>query len=468
MRRSVQLSLLALASSFAFTAVGCLADDDDGATSGDGGTTSGQDASTTGNQDASVTGNQDAAPGQDSGPLPDGSIAPDGGVPAGYGPGMLGGVNVQQAANADADPKYVTYRSLTGHPGCSTAAGPFGALPYTPAVIPGYTCAAQELGPADDPTKPIILLVHGNSSTPHDYQQCTVNPLYLGTTACNTVNYDMIGDQLAADGYHVILTDVRYDLVNDNTNGDNPALNYDHGWAVPIVQSMIQALVTDYPTRKINILGFSLGPTIIRDALRRLHRQGAIFPDANGHANSTGVYQHLNQLYFASGANHGVSTFELYCNSDFSAMNPTMAGLAACQLGSRSLYVESPFETPLNGPGGTGAADLTSWDTPCSDGSTAYGQTGVCGGTTVTYTTEVFADPANGPLQDEFVDQASAHLNGATNLTTTDIDPTDYFLSGSGKDGTTSETTEGGLYHHFGSIRGQDGVTQAVKALEKN
>ncbi len=458
MRRSVQLSLLALASSFAFTAVGCLSDDDDGATSGDGGTTSGQDASTTGNQDASVTGNQDAAPVADSGPLPDGST---GDAATGYGPGMLGGVNVQQTANADADPKYVTYRDLATHPGCSTAAGPFGPLPYTAASIPGYTCAAQEFG-TDDASKPIILLVHGNSSTPHDYQQCTVSPLYL-TTACTAVNYDMIADQLKADGYHVYMSDVRYDLVNDNTNGDNPSLNYDHGWAVPIVQSLITALVNDYPSRKINVLGFSLGPTIIRDALRRLHRAGAIFPDANGNANSTGVYQHMNQLYFASGANHGVSTFELYCNSSFVPSNNTMAGLAACQLGDRTGYVESPFETPLNGPGGNGAADITSWDTPCSDGTTAYGQAGVCGSHTVTYTTEVFADPTDGPLQDEFVDEASSHLNGATNLTTTDIDPTDYFVSNKSTDG-----THGGLYHHFGSIRGQDGVTQAVKVLEKN
>ncbi len=458
MRRSFQLSLLALASSFAFTAVGCLSDDDDGATSGDGGTSSGQDASTTGNQDASVTGNQDAAPGQDSGPLPDGSTN-DGssGPPAGYGPGMLGGVNVVQTANADADPKWVPYRTLATHPGCTTA-----GLQYTAAVIPGYTCAAEEFG-TDDGAKPIVILVHGNSSTPLDYQACKVDALSF-TTACNTVNYSMIADQLKADGYHVFMSDVRYDKVDDNTNNDNPSLNYDHGWAVPIVQSLITALVNDYPGRKINILGFSLGPTIIRDSLRRLHRAGAVFPDANGNANSTGIYQHLSQLYFASGAHHGVSTFQTFCNADFSPKNPSMAGLAACQLGDRTGYVETPFETPLNGPGGNGAADITSWDTPCSDGNTAYGQTGVCGGHTVTYTTEVFADQPDGSQLDEFVSQASAHLNGATNLTTTDIDPSDYFISGAG----VGNNMAGLLYHHFGSIRGQDGVTQAVKVLEKN
>jgi pimeloyl-ACP methyl ester carboxylesterase len=400
MRRSLQLSLLALASSFAFTTAGCLSDDDDN------------------NNTAS-----DAGAGTDSAPIVTGDSS---------------AVDPSTADNADALAKYVPYQDdLTKHPGCSTAglttrvsADPNGPMPaYTPVVLAGYPCAGKEYAvPADDATstKPIIILVHGNSSSPLDWETSSKDP-----TA-----QPMISEGLVKDGFHVYAVDFRWDLVTDDPT-KNPAKNFDHGWAVPILESFVKAIVAKYPTRKINMAGFSVGTTVVRDALRRLHRA------------DTGIFSHLNVLYLASGANHGVSTFELYCGNVDDPINMNLLGLAACQLGSRANYVPVPFLIPLNGPGTT-----DSFDTPCADGSTAYGQTGVCGGNTVKYTTVVFADPANGPLQDEFVDQASAKLTGATNTTVTETDTSGYFFAPN-------------FIHHFGSIRSAMGVSQGVAALEQ-
>ena len=329
----------------------------------------------------------------------------------------------------------ITYMDdLTMHPGCSTAGltsrlaidgDPAG---YTAAVLPGFPCAAKEypVPPNEDVTKPIVLLVHGNSSTPNDWQTYDKDP----------ASTPMISETLVADGYHVYAADFRYDLVNDSSDPmtGNPAKNFDHGWATPILQSLIDALIQKYPTRKLNIAGFSLGPTIIRDALRRMLRAGK------------NPFSHIHALHLASGANHGVSTFAAYCGSQTNPMNKTRAGLAACQLGNRDAYMATPFLTPLNG-------GSDSFDTPCADGNTAYGQTGVCGGNTVVYTTVVFQDPPNGPLQDEFVSQASAHLNGANNQTVTDVDPTGYFINGMFK-------------HHYGAIRSAQGIAIAKAALE--
>jgi hypothetical protein len=396
MRRFAQISLLLPL--VAFSATGCLSDDDDAA-SADGGTTP---VTTMTGGDATTTTGDGAAP---TGPDP------------------------STAANGDALAKYVPYRDLATHPGCSTK-----GLSYTPAVISGYNCAAKEYG-KDDGSKPIVLLVHGNSSTPADYEICKVTAV---SPKCVDTTTPMISETLVADGFHVYASDVRYDLVDDNTGMKNPALNYDHGWAVPIVQSLIEALINKYPTRKINIMGFSLGPTIIRDSLRRLHRAGKH------------PFAHVGQLYFASGGHHGVKSYgppANYCVNIDSPMNTTMAGLAACQLGNLANYVLTPFETPLNGPS-------DAWDTPCSDGINAYGQANECDGNTVTYTTVVFKDQADGSTLDEFVDEASAHLNGATNTTVTTVDSTGYFFAPL-------------FIHHYGAIRSAEGVAKAVAVLEK-
>jgi pimeloyl-ACP methyl ester carboxylesterase len=337
----------------------------------------------------------------------------------------------------DAPAQYVPYKDdLATHPGCtieglSTRSAADGTpAGYTAAVINGgaYKCAAKEypVATSEDTTKPIIVLVHGNSSTPNDWE----------TFYQDAAKTPMISETLVADGYHVYASDVRYDMVPTDTK-NNPSKNYDHGWAVPIVQSLLTNLFAQYPApRKFNIAGFSIGPTVVRDALRRMLRNGQ------------NPFARIHSLYYASGANHGVSTYSQLCGSETAPLNGTMAGLAACQLGNRATYVLTPFESPLNG-----TVDDPSYDTPCSDGDTAYGQTGVCGGNAVVYTTVVFGDPDSGPLLDEFVSQASAHLNGATNLTVNQEEPDKYFFNG--------------LFpHHFGSIRSAEGVAYAKQYLE--
>jgi hypothetical protein len=203
----------------------------------------------------------------------------------------------------------------------------------------------------------------------------------------------------------------------------NQAKNFDHGWTVPILQSLFGAVAAQFPDRKISLVGFSLGTTIIRDAMRRMHR-------LNQHP-----FERVKDLVLISGANHGVKTFTALCNDVDAPKNPSMAGAAACQLGDLTSYVPVPFHIPNNGPDGA-------YEAPCVDGSTAYGQAGVCGGNAVQITTLVQGDPPNGTPQDEFVSQGSAALAGTTNLTVdlADVDPTGYFATG--------------LYkNHYGALR---------------
>jgi len=353
--------------------------------------------------------------------------------------------------NADStDTTTIAYMDdLSTHPGCTTEGITtrtwLDGTPasYTPAVINcgKFTCSAKEYPvPAhEDVTKPIIVLVHGNSSTPNDWETYVNDP----------AKTPMISETLLAAGYHVYASDVRFDKVPvDMTN--NPAQNYDHGWAVPIVQSLLTNLFEQYPPpRMFNLAGFSIGPTILRDALRRMHRAG-LHPFSRIHA-----------LHFASAGNHGVSTFSALCGSETSPSNTTMAGLAACQLGNRTGYTVTPFEQPLNGGN---PPDVQSFDTPCSDGNTAYGQTGVCDGNTVVYTTVVFKDNSDGTTLDEIVDQASTALVGANNMTVSEPEP------GTCPAGSTTNCVGYWLYpeleYHFASIRSAQGVAIAVAALE--
>ncbi len=422
MRRSLS-ALVCLSFSTALSFVGCLSQPT--ATAGDGGTDAPE-----------VT-----KPGTDTGT---GSKSPDA-APA---------CPMITAATTfdDAVPPYITYMDdLATHPGCTTA-GLASRLAidgtpasYTPAVINGgaFTCAAKDYGmpTPDDPTKPIIVLVHGNSSTPNDWE----------TYVNDATKAPMIAETLVADGYHVYASDVRYDMVPTNMT-NNPAKNYDHGWAVPIVESLLTNLFEQYPPpRMFNIAGFSIGPTVIRDALRRMFKK-CLNPFARIHA-----------LHYASGGNHGVSTYATDCVNEANPMNTTMAGLAACQLGNRAMYVLTPFEAPLNGA----QVDTASFDTPCSDGTTAYGISGACGGNTVVYTTVVFADQPNGALLDEFVSQGSAMLTGANNMTVTQPEP--GVCTGSG----SSMMCQGYfLYpdfeYHYGAIRSAQGIAIAKAALETN
>jgi pimeloyl-ACP methyl ester carboxylesterase len=363
-----------------------------------------------------------------------------------------GACSAATAFKAVPDSPSITYMDdLANHPGCSTAGlatrteldGTLAS--YTPAVIPGFACAAKDYGTPEneDTSKPIVILVHGNSSTPNNWETYAKDPMKT----------PMIAETLVADGYHVYASDARYDLVPADTT-NNPSKNYDHGWAVPIVQSLFENLFAMYPNRTFNIAGFSLGPTIVRDALRRMLNKGE------------NPFARIRAIHLASGAHHGVSTYSTLCESETSPKVPGMAGSAACQLGDRTNYVLTPFETPLNGPNGVdGIQDEQSWDTPCSDGNTAYGQTGVCGCNTVVYTTVVFADPTNGPLLDEFVSETASRLKGANNMTVTQVQ------DGVCTNPSDMSTCTGYFFfpnfeHHFGSIRSQQGIAIAKAALE--
>jgi hypothetical protein len=286
--------------------------------------------------------------------------------------------------------------------------------------------------PAATPVRPRpprrFLLVHGNSSTPADWEKYPATSTTL-----------MLSERLVAAGFHTYAVDMRIDKTDDPTTNDpktgNPAHNIDHGWAVPIVMHFIDSVIKANPSRMISVVGFSLGPTVIRDALRRLHQSGAK------------PYEHIKRLVLASGANHGVSTYRLYCVDPANPANVTMAGHVACEMGDRVSFTLTPFMTPLNGQG-------DAFDTPCTDGSSAYGVSNACGGHTVAYTTVVMRDPTNAPLQDEFVSQTSAALKGADNqlVQLSDQDLTGYFYNGNFK-------------NHYGSIRSETGLQIIVTAL---
>src|SRR3954463_7283875 len=96
----------------------------------------------------------------------------------------------------------ISYRELTAHPGCSTA-----GLSYTAASIAGYDCSAKEYafpsGVTEDTRKPIVLLFHGNSSTPADFE------IFSGDAA----RTPMLSERLVAAGFRTYAVDFRYDLV---------------------------------------------------------------------------------------------------------------------------------------------------------------------------------------------------------------------------------------------------------------
>jgi pimeloyl-ACP methyl ester carboxylesterase len=347
---------------------------------------------------------------------------------AGSGAGDDGGVADPGANTLNADA--ITYRDLATHPGCTTD-----GLSYPAAQIPGYKCAAKAyaLTVAEDTTKPIVILVHGNSSTPGDWEK-----FQAPSPAPPAI--DMISERLVAAGFRTYAVDMRMDKTDDPTTNDpktgNPAHNMDHGWGVPIVAHLIESLIAAYPTRRIAVLGFSFGPTVIRDALRRLHRQGKK------------PFEHVDTVVLASAANHGVSSFRAKCGDPKDPANITMAGKVACEMGDRTAYVATDFLKPLNGDG-------DAFDTPCADGDSAFGQSHACGGKKVRYTTIVMKDPGGGaPLQDEFVSEKSTFLVGATNLTVdlADQDQSLYFYNGHFK-------------NHYGAIRSEKGLGLILTAL---
>lgn len=338
----------------------------------------------------------------------------DGG--GGPGPMVDAGMRVAGGPSPMArDAASVSYRDdLGAHPGCTTD-----GLSYPAAQIPGYRCAARdftaELGATENPSAPIVLLVHGNSDSPDSWlgftpdTPCTDesgNPV-VGATE----GLPMLAERLSSAGLRTLAVDLRYDRGDDpgtNNDTENAAKNIDHGWSVPIAQHFIRAAMEANPGRRFVVMGFSLGATVVRDSLRRLLVNEGF--DA---------FERIDDVVLLAGANHGVSSFAL-CGA-----NPTMRGRVACEMGDRSAYQPTDFMRPLNGPGGA-------WETPCSDGSSAFGGADLCGGNTVEYTTVVMEDLPSGEQQDLFVSETSSALAGADNRTIglNDVDQSNYFFCG--------------------------------------
>lgn len=354
---------------------------------------------------------------------------PEGGAPGTGGEGGPAGdssVAGDDPTKNEANKDTIPYRDLASHPGCTTAGlDTRAASAYVAATIPGYKCAAKAYPLVNEDTKkPIVLLIHGNSSTPGDWEKFPAD---------KPDAQPMLAERLSAQNFRVLAIDFRYDKSDDpkgNNTTENAAMNFDHGWAVPIAQHFIESVMTAFPDRQLSLVAFSVAPTVARDALRRLHRAGKK------------PYERFKDLVFAAGSHHGVSSFRSLCGS-----NMTMRGRVACELGDRTSFTPTVFLGPNNGPGGA-------WETPCGDGESAFGQRGVCGGHKVTYTTVVMKDVPDGTLQDEFVSEGSAKLNGATNTTIelSDVDTSNYFVNGRFK-------------NHMGSVRSEAALKIIVKAL---
>lgn len=355
------------------------------------------------------------------------------------------------------DPTYPggKYRTLAPdgngdiHPGCSTV-----GLAYTAASITNYACAAKEYpfpaGTDEDTSKPIVLLMHGNSDGPDGWEQFLhPDPGSLGPWADTEIR-DQLAELLPAAGYRTYAVDYRIDLVDDPTadaTTGNPARNIDHGWAVPIAQEFIKRVIEENPDRMVSIIGFSLGGTVVRDALRRL------FVEYQNGDWDVNVFGRVHDAVLASGAHHGVSTGAL-CGA-----NTTMRGTITCEMGQRNAYTQTGFHTPLGGPEYNAADGNTGYwyESPCADGSYAFGLTDACDGNTVQYTTITMSDLEDGTQQDLFTSEYASRLypgdcvNNVINGLN-DFDTSGYF--------------ENGLFrNHYGAVRSQASLTNIMQVL---
>ncbi len=328
----------------------------------------------------------------------------------------------------------------------------------TPASIAGYPCAAKEYTQdAEDTTKPIVILVHGNSSSPGTFEEYANASLAVteitqaGSGFTFTVDSTLrpqLATRLVEAGYRVIAFDARTDLVNtltdfdaDNATG-NAFRNIDHGWAVPMLQSLIQAVMTENPDRQVSLVGHSLGVSVIRDALRRQH---LAFRAGDTTVN---VFAQLGDVILASGAIHGVNAGQLLCES-FTHMR----GRVGCEMGDRDSFAPTYFTRVNNGPSDYFGA-------PCADGSFAFGEADQCGGNAVHYTTITMQDVPGGTLQDEFVSEAasSIDLDGCVEnelIELSDFDGSAFFFTG----------FPGFFANHFGSIRSDSGIDLILSKL---
>lgn len=335
----------------------------------------------------------------------------------------------------------------------------------TPANIPGYTCAANEwTQPNEDTSKPIVILVHGNSSGVGSWEEYVSNTkkgtsINLptagaggGSFVADSTARAQLASKLIAQGYRVYGFDARSDLIlnpNDPQNSGNTPSNFDHGWTVPMLQSMIRAVMVANPTRKVSLVGHSLGVTEIRDALRRLFVAYGKDPE-----NNPNPFAQVKDLVYLSGANHGVAAGGTICVNPVPESNSIQMRLYVnCELGDRDAFQPTYFSVPI-----TGANDA--FTTPCADGNTAFGQADACDGNTVEFTTIVMEDKPGGTLQDEFVSEASAALNSGQPIDNHTIGLGDYDTSAY-----FAETIEGFLANHFGSARSTVGTDYIVQKL---
>ena len=365
-----------------------------------------------------------------------------------------------------------SYRDdLANHPGCVPRAMYDGNVevlisdnaatvaPGVPASIAGYPCAAKEYDQdAEDTTKSIVILVHGNSSSVTTFEEYG-NPDLAGTEITQAGSGFMftvdaavrsqLASELVAAGHRVIAFDARTDLVatlgdfDPDSSTGNAFLNIDHGWTVPMLQSLINAVMTENPGRQVSLVGHSLGVTVVRDALRRMH-----LAFQAGDAGAVNPFAQLQDVVLASGANHGVTAGQILCES-FTHMR----GKVGCEMGDRDAFAPTYFTTPLNGPSDYFAA-------PCADGSFAFGESDQCGGNVVQYTTITMRDIAAGTLQDEFVseDSSALDLDSCVDnqlIELSDFDASGYFFTGA----------PGLFANHFGSIRSDAGIALIVEKL---
>src|ERR1043165_8772238 len=91
----------------------------------------------------------------------------------------------------------------------------------------------------------------------------------------DTTARDQLADILPAHGFRTIAIDMRTDKIDDAKSPEgkdigNTPKNADHGGTVPLLQELVKKVAIAYPDRKISLVGFSLGATAVRDAVRRL------------------------------------------------------------------------------------------------------------------------------------------------------------------------------------------------------
>src|SRR6218665_596089 len=313
------------------------------------------------------------------------------------------------------------------------------------ADIPGYPCAAKE-----------YTQDNGDSSLPHSWEKFLLPPGTAINSAFENVQFNpdtqartQLAEALIAARYQVIAVDFRTDLIplvdpTRNNTTENVAGNIDHGWASPILQSLVKAVMKNNPGRKVALVGHSLGVTVVRDAVRRLYVESV-----DGAEGAINPFPQLSHVILGSGANHGVSTYDP--PSALCGPNLTMRGTIVCEMGSRSNYQQTYFHKPLNGP-----RDL--FATPCADGDYAFGRAGQGGGNGVEYLTLTMTDINSGSnYQDLYVSESASRIEmpGCVNNTLTTLN--DYDTSG--------YFNKGFIANHFGSVRSDAGLKHVMEFL---